>query len=118
MSDTVSTVLPFLQTILAFGNICILVFAFIKFLGKPHDSIDKRVTSLEAWRGEVDQSLKRGNDKFRNIDEATQVIMKSIIALIEFEMDYCATEHKPVSKNLEKAKDDLHDYLAKRGTSA
>ena len=112
--NTVQTITPILQLVLSFGNVCILLFAFVKFLSKPHNSLDERVTELEKWKVDVNRSLALGNAQFEYYDITNEIIIKSIIALIEFEMDYCSTEHKPVSKNLERAKDELHDYLAQK----
>ena len=43
-------------------------------------------------------------------------MLHSLIALIEFEIEYCLTEHKVPSDGLKKAKEDLHLFLAgKRG---
>ena len=106
--------LPILQLILTFGNVCILGYTLIKFLGKPHSTLDARVTELEAWKKDITASLQKGNDKFREYDATNEIIIKSILALIEFEMEYCSTEHKPVSSGLQRAKDDLHDYLARK----
>ena len=112
--NSISTVLPVLQTILAFGNVCIMGFMFYKFLGKPHDSLESRVSHLEMKQKEVEQSLHQGNDRFREQHDVNEVIIHSTLALIEFEMQYCLTEHKSMSPGLEKAKDDLNRFLAKR----
>lgn len=111
---TVSTILPIMQLILSFGNICIIGYAFFKFLGKPHDSLESRVSVLEVKQKEVEQSLHQGNDRFREQHDVNEVIIHSTLALIEFEMQYCLTEHKQMSAGLEKAKEDLNRFLAKR----
>jgi len=109
------SILPILQVILTCGNICIIGYAFIKFLGKPHDNLETRVSGLEFKIKEIEQSLHKGNDRFRENAETNEVLIRSIFALIEFEVHYCETEQKPISKNLEKAKDELHEYFAKSG---
>lgn len=110
----VNSILPYLQIILTFGNICILGYAFFKFLGKPHDTLESRVAILEVKQREVEHSLHQGNDRFREQQDVNEVIIHSTLALIEFEMQYCLTEHKPMSAGLEKAKDDLNHFLSKR----
>ncbi len=117
----ITTILPVLQTILAVANICVLGFAFFQFMNKPHDTLEskheelkRRVDAHDLKIDEIDKSLKQGNDKFREQDETNEVLIRSTFALLEFEVHYCETEHKPISKNLEKAKDDLHDYLARK----
>ena len=103
-----------MQMILSFANICILAYAFVKFLNRPRDLIEDRVTTCEVQIKEIKESLKLGNDNFAEQDKTNSVLIHSIMALIEFEIQYCLTEKKPMSKDLEKAKDDLHEFLSKR----
>lgn len=110
----VTTILPVLQMVLAFGNICVLGYALFKFLNKPHDTLEGRLTSLEVDVKEIKQSLREGNDRFKEQEDTNEVLIRSVFALLEFEVHYCETEQKPISKNLERAKDDLHDFLAKK----
>ena len=63
---------------------------------------------------DVKQSLFRGDGKFQEQERALKVIIRATLALVEFEMQYCLTENKPVSKGLEKAKESLDDYFAKK----
>ena len=111
---SVSSVLPVLQMILAFCNICIIVYAFYKFLNKPHDTLEDRVNAHDVEIREIKASLLQGNDRFREQETTNEVLLHSILALIEFEIQYCLTEHKEMSKGLEKAKEDLNNYLAKK----
>lgn len=106
--------LTILQLILAAGNLVIMIYALSKFLAKPHDSLSQRVTVLEVKVNEHDLALKKGNDRFKEQDSANEVLLTSLLALIEFEIQYLLTEDKPISRDLEKAKDKLHAYLAKR----
>lgn len=110
----VTTILPVLQMVLAFGNICVLGYALFKFLNRPHDTLEGRLTSLEVDVKEIKQSLREGNDRFKEQEDTNEVLIRSVFALLEFEVHYCETEQKPISKNLERAKDDLHDFLAKK----
>lgn len=110
-----------LKVLLQVAQVVALIYAGYKFTRKPHDTLDEKLKALEKrvieqdYRLEkIEDSLLHGNDKFRNIDNVLEVILRSVFAILEFEVHYCETEQKPVSKNLERAKDDLHDYLAKR----
>lgn len=115
----VGTVLPIAQLILAFCNIVIIGYGLVKFLNKPHDTLEQQVKELEkkveaheyAFK-EIRQALLNGNDRFKDQDDAIRVLIKSTLALIEFEMQYCLTEHKDLSTGLIKAKDELNDYLS------
>lgn len=106
------TVLTIFQLCLAVGNLAIMVYALSKFIAKPHEDLTARVTKLEIRVDEVEDSLKQGNDKFREQKQTNEVIIHSLLALIEFEMQYCIIEHKTMSPGLEKAKEDLHEFLA------
>ena len=110
----VSNFLPIMQMALTFANLCIIGYAFLKFLGKPHNSLESRVSILELKQREIENSLLQGNDRFREQDNVNEVIIHSTLALIEFEMQFCLTEHKQMSTGLEKAKDDLNRFLSKR----
>ena len=111
---SVQTVLPILQLVLTFGNICVLGYALFKFLNRPHNSLEERVNQHEVEIKEIKQSLLQGNDRFREQEDTNEILLRCTFALLEFEVHYCETEQKPISKNLEKAKDDLHSYLARK----
>ena len=108
------TLITIMQMVLSFGNICILGYAFVKFLNKPHDDLRDKVNAHDVEIKEIKSALHLGNDKFREHDKAIEVMLHSVLAIVEFEMQYCITEKKPMSKELEDAKNDLHRYLAKK----
>ena len=110
----ITTILPIFQLILTFGNICVLAYALFKFLNKPHDTLEDRVNAHEVEIADIKKSLLQGNDRFREQNDTNEVLIHSVLALIEFEIQYCLTEHKEPSKDLERAKEDLHSYLSKR----
>lgn len=103
-----------LQIFLGFCNVVVMLAVFKAFLMKPHNSLEERVAKLEVKVDEVEDSLHQGNDKFRSLEGAKEMMLHSILALLEFEMEYCITEHKQVSEGLKKAKDDLNSYLARK----
>lgn len=115
-----NTTLMIMQMLLSFSNICIIGYGFYKFINRPHDTLEakheelkKRVDEHDVKFKEVEESLHQGNDRFREQADTNEVLIRSVFALLEFEVHYCETEQKPISKNLERAKDDLHDFLAK-----
>lgn len=111
---TLQTVISIIGLIISCGTLCTMMYGFFKFLSKPHDTLEQRVKALENWQTETNARLKHGSDKFEAQDRTNEVILRSVLALIEFEMDYCTSEHKPISRGLEKAKEDLHEYLASK----
>lgn len=110
----ITTILPIFQLILTFGNICVLAYALFKFLNKPHDTLEDRVNAHEVEIADIKKSLLQGNDRFREQDDTNEVLIRSVFALLEFEVHYCETEQKPITRNLERAKDELHDFLSKK----
>ena len=110
----ITDILPFFQLILAFGNICVLGYALYKFMNKPHDTLEDRVNAHDVEIADIKKSLLQGNDRFREQDDTNEVLIHSVLALIEFEIANCLTEHKEPSRDLERAKEDLHAYLSKR----
>ena len=111
-------ILSMMQIILTFGNLSVMLYAFSKFLSKPHDTMEQRLTNLEVKVDEIEDSLKQGNDRFRELNATSEVLINSTLALIEFEIQYCLTENKPISNGLEKAKGDLNRFLARRNHGA
>lgn len=110
----VQTLVTILQLFLTFGNVIIMLYAFSKFLSKPHDTLEARVTVLEAKQRDTEASLLQGNDRFKEQNNTNEVLLTSLLALIEFEIQYCLTEDKPISNDLERAKTELHSFLAKK----
>lgn len=108
----ISPFLQLFQLILALFNIIILLYGFYIFLTKPRTTLEKRVQALEVKMAEAEKSLLQGNDRFRSQDEALEVLIRSTLALIEFEVQYCLTENKQISDDLKKVKEDLHIFLS------
>lgn len=102
------------QLFLMVCNICIMVYVFIKFVNKPHDTLGERVQKCEEDIKDIKQSLFRGDGRFQEQDRAIKVLVRSVIALVEFEMQYCLIEHKEMSRGLEKAKEALDEFIAEK----
>lgn len=117
----VESTLMILQLCLALGNLGIMLFALSKFIKRPHDKLIDRIVALEVQVDELKDSLKQGNDRFREHAkrfekqlDTNEVLIRSVLALIEFEMQYCIEEKKTLSKGLESAKSDLEKFLSRR----
>ena len=104
----------FLKVVLQICQVVALFYAGYKFTRKPHDTLESRVSALEEKNKDMELELLKKDERIRELEELCGVIIRSVIALIEFEMQYCLTEDKPVSKGLEKAKESLDDYFAKK----
>lgn len=114
-------ILTIMQLCLAFGNFGIMLYALSKFIKKPHDKLIDRIVALEVQVDELKDSLKQGNDRFREHAkrfekqyDTNEVLIRSVLALIEFEMQYCIEEKKGLTDGLKNAKADLDKFLSRR----
>ena len=114
---SIQELLALSPSVLALVNLFLMLYALTKFIKKPHDSLNDRVTVLEVEVKELKAIQKYDNKKFRELIATNEVIIKSTLALIEFEIQYCLTENKQPTKELEDAKVDLHRFLSKRSTN-
>ena len=106
---------PYVQLLLNVCNLLGLAYVFYKFTRKPQDSLEERVTVLEVKCKEHDDALHQGNDKFRELKQASTLIVTSVLALIEFEVDYCMHHgDEKISESLNDAKNDLYKFLAEK----
>ena len=110
----VAFVIGLLGAILTILNIIDKYIALKDKSDSPFKSLVGKVEEHEVRIGKIESSLYHGNDRFREQENTNEVLLRSILALVEFEIQYCITENKPISKDLEKAKDDLHGFLSKR----
>lgn len=120
----ISTITQHMDAFLKLANIIAILFAAYKFTKKPQESLEERVSALEKRiekdeteadlrQKEIDLQLKQGNDKFRSISNMIEVLLTCTLALINFEVHYCETEHKEISEDLEDARKVLNKCLAK-----
>lgn len=108
------TLLTILQIFLAFCNSCIMLFLFKNFLSRPRNDLADRITKVEIKVEEVQESLKQGNDKFRDQKMMNEVFINCMLAFIDFEIAFCQSSGYENSSDLMKAKTTLQDYLAKK----
>lgn len=103
-----------IQLILALGNVCVMLYALTKFIEKPHDTLEGRVTALEEKVKAMDNSLQNGSGHFKDLDESSEVILKSTLALLDAVMQMAAIENKTVSEDLRDARKNLKEFLVGR----
>ena len=112
--DTLELFMRIGEGLIMLSNLAVIFWGFRKFLASPRRELELRVAELET---EV-KNLKRERDihemKLKKIDDVLEVILRSTMALIEFEVQYCLTENKQPTQALEKAREGLNEYLSKR----
>ena len=86
---------------------------FKKFIDKPHETLENRITALEVKQQENEHKLHQGNDRFRAQDDTNEVFINCMLAFIDFELSYCTHTDYKFTEDLNKAKDVLRNHLAR-----
>ncbi len=107
-------IIPYFQLALTMMNIIVLLFAFYKFLNKPHDTLETKVNEHDFKIKEIESSLLKGNDRFREQERTNEVMQSCMLALIDFELSYCIHTNYSDTGDLEKAKNKLRDHLSRK----
>lgn len=102
------------QLTLNLGSLVIMLYALMRFLKKPQESIEERIKALEVEVDAIKASIKQDDKRFDYQFDTNEVIINSLLALIEFEIQYCITEDKKPTKALEDAKEKLNAFLSRR----
>lgn len=99
---------------LNFTSVCAVCYAFYKFVNRPRVNLEQRVTDLEVNVKEVKDSLKQGNDRFREQTEFNEVFIRCMLSFVTFETNYCLNTGYTHNEDLLKLKELLESYLARR----
>jgi hypothetical protein len=109
----VQSLLPYVQLAVSIGTLIGMLYAFKKFLNAPQNTLEQRVAALEVKVAEHETSLNASHDKHRESKRIDSLIINSLIALIEFETDYCLKHGgEDISPGLLEAKKKLYEFLA------
>ena len=108
-----------LGLILQMANIVVIGYGLYKFMNKPHDTLEKkheelakRVDKHDAKIEDIEESLLKGNDRFR-VQEETNATFKSVmLSFINYEIAYCIHTGYEHTEDLINAKHELESYLA------
>ena len=116
-----TSLLPYLQTFLAIGNLCIMLWALKTFLAKPQTtlaesikSLEKRIDDLDLLIKDMQKSLDNSHEKHREQKSLNEVFITSMLAFIDYEMAYCAHTGYEYTDDLIKAKETLQKHLARK----
>lgn len=114
MATVLSVILMILQILLTLFNLGMLIFAFTKFISSPRVNLEATVKALQLEVESIKKEMLQKKQHSKLQDDALEVILRSSIALIEFEIQYCLVEDKQPTEELKKAKADLNEFLSKR----
>ena len=114
MMSVLTVIIAVLQVITMSISLGVMFWGFRKFLSSPRRELELRVTELEAEVKDLKREREINEIRFKKIDDVLEIILRSTIALIDFEIQYCLTENKEPTQALEKAREGLNEYLSKR----
>ena len=77
-------------------------------------ALEKKEDEQDLQIREVKDSLREGNDRFRDQSKTNEVMQTCMLALIDFELSYCIHSGYDDTKDLMSAKDILREHLAKK----
>lgn len=109
----IKDILPIFQLLVSIFTLFGMLYAFKKFIEKPHDTLEERITTLEIKQKETEQQLHQGNDRFKKQDDTNEVFINCMLAFIDFELSYCSHTDYKYTEDLDKAKDTLRKHLAR-----
>ena len=109
----ISNILPLFQLLVSVCTLIGMLYAFKKFIDKPHETLENRIAALEVQQKEIDQKLHLGNDTFKAQDDTNEVFINCMLAFIDFELSYCSHTDYKYTEDLDKAKDTLRKHLAR-----
>ena len=109
----IKDILPIFQLAVSICTLFGMLYAFKKFIEKPHDTLEQRIITLELKQKETDQKLLQGNDRFKKQDDTNEVFINCMLAFIDFELSYCSHTDYKYTEDLDKAKDTLRRHLAR-----
>lgn len=79
---------------------------------EPFENLKERVEILEAETKVIKESLRYGNDKFREQEETNATFKSVMLSFVNFEIAYCLHTDYKYTDELMKAKDELERYLS------
>lgn len=108
--------LPIFQLILAGGNLTIMLYALLRFVKRPHDTLEQRIISLEESVKEIQDMLKQDKEELKAQKETNEVMQTCMLALIDFELSYCSHTNYDDDgiEDLQEAKRILRSHLGKK----
>lgn len=113
-----TALLPYLQTFLAVGNLCIMLYALKTFLNKPHNTLEeqlklleKRIDAIDIMLKDIQKSLDSSHEKHRQQKDTNEVFITSMLAFIDFEIAFCRHTGYEYTDDLDKAKETLQKHL-------
>lgn len=121
IQSTAQTLQPIVGTLVSICNLVVLLYAFKKFLGKPHatlaeehKALEKRVDAQQEEIEKIKKCLEKDDDTFSDQKELNEVFINCMLAFIDVQRGYCASTGYTDTGDLERARKMLQEYLARK----
>lgn len=106
---------PYIQMIINLGTLAVMLYTLKTFLGRPHDDLEKRVSTLETKVEEIERSLDNSWNTHREQKDTNEAIQTAVLAIVDFELTFCShADYKIDTTDLEEAKMILRRHLGKK----
>lgn len=105
------TILTWMNMFLAACNICIMGYMFIKFMKKPHDTLEARIEKVETDLDDVKKMINEHQIKLTFQDKTNAVFKSVMLSFVNFEIAYCRNSGYKDNQDLLDAKRELESYL-------
>lgn len=117
-ADMIGEIKDILSIVISCATIITLSYTLFKFSRKPHDSLEQRHDELEKKvekhdlrLDDIEESLLKGNDRFREQEETNATFKSVMLAFVNFEIAYCRNTGYEDNQDLLDAKTELSEYL-------
>lgn len=117
-ADMIGEIKDILSIVISCATIITLSYTLYKFSRKPHDSLEQRHDELEKKvekhdlrLDDIEESLLKGNDRFREQEETNATFKSVMLAFVNFEIAYCRNTGYEDNQDLLDAKTELSEYL-------
>ncbi len=111
MTEKIQFVVMCTSLLLNFASLSAICYAFYKFVNKPRTNLEQRITECEVQIKDVKDSLRQGNDKFREQAKTNRAVFSVLLAFTNFEIAYCHNTGYKDNSDLVKAQNAINEYL-------
>lgn len=102
----ITTILTF---IILVSNFILMLMMWVDKAKTPEKTQNERITALEAKVEDIYNKMVKDNDRIKELEKGNVVTQEALLALMSHAIDGNHTDE------LEKARNDLHDYLTHKG---
>jgi formyltetrahydrofolate synthetase len=99
--DMVTIIIAVCGAIITVSGAVTIIVNLIKKAHEPENAQNKRISSLEEWRIDVDRKLDMDKRRLDNIEYGHEVTQEVLLALVNYQLTEDKDELKAAKKKLE-----------------